>query len=204
MAFKPILFNTDMVQAILDDRKTVTRRLIKAKGKRYENESVDDWCVRWGHKSPYSVGDYLYVRESFMQTSHKRRIYKADYSLKELEFFKESGMKWTPSIHMPSTASRIYLEVTDVYAQELQDITEEQALKEGVFKNSNGNYSYQREWDIHGHDKEWTESARDCFLWGCWNSTLDKKSYKFHNWQTNPYVWVVEFRRLKDNEIIFY
>ena len=130
MSTKPILFNTEMVRANLDGRKSCTRRLVKG--------FVPDDAI-WGYtaftpkgyiscrgtfadgygekffKLPYQTGDILYVRETWSK-GLERYIYRADYSDTE-KFYrngKEIEMKWKPSIHMPKEAARIWLNVTDV------------------------------------------------------------------------------------------
>lgn len=152
MSTKPILFNTEMVRANLDGRKSCTRRLVKG--------FVPDDAI-WGYtaftpkgyiscrgtfadgygekffKLPYQTGDILYVRETWSK-GLERYIYRADYSDTE-KFYrngKEIEMKWKPSIHMPKEAARIWLNVTDVRVERLQEITEAGAEAEGAnFKN---------------------------------------------------------------------
>lgn len=138
---KPILFNTDMVRAILDGRKTVTRRVIPEHiiDKYYD---YDEWCncvmpsdihcVRAYEKqffidyTRYQKGDILYVRETW-KPAKNGYFYKADWEKESIADIT----KWRPSIHMPKEAARIFLKVTDVRVERLQDITEEQAVKEG-------------------------------------------------------------------------
>lgn len=146
---KPILFNTDMVQAILDGRKATTRRpcKIKINGVKpvthelcdiaeYPETNIDGLCANFYDnehfykgcaKPPYKVGDYLYVRETWCgigPVNAHDYIYKADDPL--------GSDRWHPSIHMPKEAARIFLRVTDVREERLQEITDEQALKEGL------------------------------------------------------------------------
>ena len=193
MSIKPILFNYNMVQAIIDGRKTETRRVINGKGERYPGESVYDWCIRWGHKPQYSIGDFLYVRESFMRKSKSNIVFKADYDLKELEFLKKSHINWKPSIHMPQEYARLWLEVLSVDAQELEDISDEDILKEGVYHTDKETYVYQREPNVE------YETARECFMNGCWDSTVSDRLFKSEN---NPYVWVYSFRVLPIEELL--
>lgn len=123
MKIKPILFNTDMVRAILEDRKTVTRRVVKPQPKK----EVDKIALERFHK-PYSPGDILYVRETWTQDGDVFR-YKAG--------FYDQNRRWHPSIHMPREAARIFLRVTDVRVERLQTIMddppgpENQIVKEG-------------------------------------------------------------------------
>lgn len=136
---KPILFNTDMVCAIKNGTKTVTRRAVRPHyrageagfrivtnahtGKYVRVEYFDEWEdeTRW-MAGPYHLGEILYVREAFFKDAG-RYMYKADYSDSE-KFYrngKEVSIKWCPSIHMPREAARIFLWVADVRVERLQD-----------------------------------------------------------------------------------
>ena len=133
---KPILFNTEEVQATLDNRKTVTRRVVKKStvdkfvlsqdGRLLGNFNAD--YPEWGtyptiDDAPYRPGDILYVRETFFE--YKGHFYyKADG---KHEGLARMGIyfKWRPSIHMPCKAARIFLRVTDVRVERLQDINDD-------------------------------------------------------------------------------
>lgn len=222
---KPILFNTDMVKAILEGRKTVTRRVVKPKYKgdyypiwKYPdrfiladgtNRKPGDWWQIWIDKvgspytctkPPYDVGDILYVRESFTKNNidnTSKYLYKAD--LVELLHEKPySNWKWKPSIFMPKEAARIFLRVTNVSVARLQDITEEQAKAEGA----KDPYNYQTdEWyDWH---KELSDKYEIAAFAGLWESTISPKDLDKYGWDANPWVWVIEFERTeKPNEWI--
>ena len=220
MSMKPILFNTEMVRAILDGRKTCTRRVIKPQpqsrlcytyassrkgciGKwTYPNRGVHEF---WGEEyklpenikdeelskqwnPPYHTDDILYVRETWHK-GLERYIYRADYSDTE-KFYqdgKEINMKWHPSIHMPKEAARIFLHVTNVRVERLQDITEDGAKAEGAIDNRGFIHSPDNEYDrIH--------TAKENFI-EIWNSTIKKFDLDFYGWDANPYVWVIEFER---------
>lgn len=148
----PILFNTDMVRAILDGRKTVTRRIVKHNVDAILNspyhkehpEVPDKALIEKLCRQPYQSGDILYVRETWKYYEKAARYgeafhiehriaYKADENRREIQKSSEwfEG-KWRPSIHMPQEAARIFLRVTDVRVEQLQDITEDQAIKEGI------------------------------------------------------------------------
>jgi len=129
---KPILFNTDMVRALLAGRKTVTRRVVKPQHLRVLDspyhkehpETPDKVLLEKLCEPPYRPGDLLYVRETWTQDGDVYR-YKAG--------FCDQNRKWRPSIHMPKEAARIFLRVTDVLMERLQDITELDILeKEGL------------------------------------------------------------------------
>ena len=138
---KPILFNTDMVRAILDGRKTVTRRVVKPQpvwsscDMRLVWKNVGWWregwnpieTITWKH-TPYRPGDILYVRETFFE--HKSHFYyKADGKHEVLAMLGIT-FKWRPSIHMPREAARIFLRVTDVRVERLQDISNDDLTRD--------------------------------------------------------------------------
>ena len=207
MSMKQILFNTEMVRAILDGRKSCTRRIVKPQQlvgllpdkckngvpeeflkekklmfKPYCN-MTDIELINTAYKAPYQRGDILYVRETWCK-GLERYIYRADYSDTE-KFYrdgKELEMKWHPSLHMPKDAARIFLRVTNVRVERLQDITVEDALAEGMDK-------YIR---LNGELDE--NSIITSFI-GIWNSTIKKSDLDRYGWNANPWVWVIEFER---------
>ena len=171
----PILFNTDMVKALLDGRKTVTRRIMKPQplfytGRKYifaDNECPPKWqcCDNIIDTYQYQAGDILYVRETWCKGSldykEEQYYYKADDN--------KLPCKWHPSIHMPKEAARIWLKVTDVRIERLQDIDDNGILKEGL--------------------------EIGCPFEDIWDSTVKKPDRKRHSWETNPWVWVIGFER---------
>lgn len=165
---KPILFNTPMAQAILDGRKTATRRIVKPQ------------------TEPFQIYDILYVRETWckghINNSQEQYFYRADENL-------DFPCKWRPSIHMPKEAARIFLRVTDVRVERLQDITEEQAKAEGAIDNRGFIHSYDNEYEI-------IQSARE-YVQEIWNSTIKKADLDRYGWNANLWVWVIEFERLE-------
>ncbi|WP_321833599.1 hypothetical protein [Clostridium butyricum] len=193
---KPILFNTEMVQAILDSRKTTTRRIIKVnnslefmgfkEGKALLGKGC---CIHETIKAPYMPGDILYVRETWgisnpmgdfaRNNMTAEYVYKAGYAKgKRIPITREQEKNlgvWKPSIHMPKVAARIFLKVIGVRVERLQDITEQGIKAEGVTE----------EWPPHAMDK----------FQELWNSTT-----KEYGWDTNPYVWVIEFKRINKSE----
>ena len=209
----PILFNTDMVLAILDDRKTNTRRILKfpkhiqkqenglytlfTEGTCYENQHLEE-IVNY-IKPPYQPGNILYVRETWVQIkdvpqwekfhrpnghpiSPEEYIYKAD-NVKVDGILPE--IKWHPSIHMPKDAARIWLRVTDVRVERLQDIDDEGAKAEGANWH-NGKHV--------GFEEKMNRSAIDRFK-EIWNSTIKPGNRNKYGWGANPWVWVIEFER---------
>lgn len=145
---KPILFNTEMVRAILNGEKTQTRRIMKPQpmfynGRKYvfkDDECPKKWeqCDNIIDTYRYQKDDILYVRETWSEGWEKGTyIYKADDKLADNPLFKYSTkLIYKPSIHMPKEAARIFLKVTNVRIASLQDITDKEAKKEGAnFKN---------------------------------------------------------------------
>ena len=204
----PILFNTDMVRAILDGRKTVTRRICKD-----ENEYVvPDMSFYDAEKRTYAVhnfadkehtdqlstaertcpicpGDILYVRETWSPVFVVPRRYLYKVECKEAE---NLPIKWHPPIHMPKEAARIWLKVKDVLVERLQEISEEQAKEEGAIDNLGFIHSPDNEYDsIH--------TAKEHFK-QIWNSTIKKSDIYRYGWDANPWVWVIEFERCEKPE----
>lgn len=217
---KPILFNTDMVKAILEGRKTCTRRVIKdvselefigisstdgdifdhaAFGYGNFNDIVNAKIVK-SIKAPYLPGDILWVRETWTKLYKvdangftqwdKEKIYYAADGDPDIELVDEDGflkedrrIKWKPSIHMPKSLARIFLEVTSVRAERLQNITTEQILKEGVV---------QRFPKVN--DRFTPDILSGGFI-ELWNSTIKRYERHKYGWKANPWVWVIEFNR---------
>lgn len=210
----PILFNTEMVTAILDERKTVTRRVVKPQPKmrlcyafagyghgkwhypdknaweywgeefkRPDNIESDELKRTW--TPPCHTDDILYVRETWFKDVN-RYMYKADYSFKE-KFYKngkEIVMRWKPSIHMPKEAARIFLKVTDVRVERLQEMDCEDAMKEGIDPRLCVNLAHTI---VKFHK--------------LWNSTIKKSDLDRYGWNANPYVWVIEFEKCEKPKV---
>lgn len=196
---KPILFNTEMVQAIIEGRKTQTRRIVKIpdgfefvtadKDKNVFLEHI--LCVQCYKqlKPPCKIGDTLWVRETWCRLQMldgnenwiegtERYYYRAGDWPECNMFLKDDGsysenVPWRPSIHMPRDAARIFLKVTNVRIERLQDITEEGAIKEGF------------------NEVPELFTAKDLFE-SEWNSIYSKRDYP---WAYNPWVWVIEFEK---------
>ena len=202
MSMKQILFNTEMVRAILDGRKACTRRILKdgipfdEKAEYWNVLKKGEWsgpiCSEYFIKqcSPYKPGDILYVRETWCglpvnkaghMRGHSIYYYKADGDL------RPEGWRgaWHPSIHMPKEAARIWLKVTDVKVERLQEITEVQAQAEGCNSGL-----------LTG-----ACTARGQFE-DLWNSTIKKSDLDRYGWEANPYVFVIEFVKIDKPEEI--
>ena len=190
MTIKPILFNTDMVRAILTGQKTQTRRLIKPQpiNPRWNNIGWLGWDDGHGHrmKSPCEDGDVLWVRETWYKDV-SRYLYRANYG--ENEHFYQSGneiaMHWHPSIHMPKQAARIFLRVKEVRVEFLQDIKADGISAEGITSIA------ATCGDMEIALVEWKN---------LWNSTIKKADLPKYGWDANPVVWVIEFERCEKPE----
>jgi hypothetical protein len=197
----PILFSTEMVRAILDGTKTQTRRVVKV-------DKPDEWEAEnncrdseYGANTPcyirrkvsteergiyyphYDVGDKLYVRETWADNipgCSNGITYRADH-IDPKGDGPANPMNWRPSIHMPKEAARIWLEVTDVRVERLIEITEEDAIKEGV-RVGIGGMPYFR--------------CQDAFP-ALWDSTIKNQDLPLYGWGANPWVWIYEFKRLE-------
>jgi len=198
----PILFSTDMVKAILEGRKTMTRRVIKPQptdaglefatacegefsawqddGLNLDEHSEDGGpCQRI---CPYGqVGDRLWVRETFVLTNYQTPVYRADF--KDVNGYYWSSIasdpkdvKWKPSIYMPRWASRINLEITEIRVERVQEISEEGAKAEGIEALKPSMCCY---------------TNRYCFE-VLWESINAKRGY---SWEANPWVWCISFKR---------
>lgn len=202
----PILFNTEMVQAILDGRKTVTRRCVKPQSKnacgfyvtfrKSDNAFMGvydyDEDERQFDKSqtpPAQVGDILYVRETwqyccrctkYSPVTHYKYCYKASNKSAFYGCIEECGeiCNWRPSIHMPKEAARIWLKVTDVRVERLQEMTASESAKEGIL--------LPEEYDIK--ERPYILAFADL-----WDSTVKKSDLNLYGWNANPWVWVIEF-----------
>lgn len=223
---KPILFNTQMVQAILTGEKTVTRRVVKLKySNTHHTIKTDKYGSRlieiqndvegethgrnpdgttWHRIRPYiepqppfRKNDILYVRETWnfcnmdaeeneitfiyrageREDATARTVKVSDEMLEKYEYsMTESNPDWRPSIHMPKEAARIWLRVTDVKVERLNDMTIEDCEKEGILCGNNG--------DIFAYIKGW-------------DSALKKSDREKYGWAANPLVWVIEFERIE-------
>ena len=214
---KPILFSTEMVKAILAGKKTMTRRVVKSIGNEMhykqllgdwvlsEPPEIKDGVLHWElqtdvddsrmfkTKCPYGqVGDILWVRETFcyddFDNGGETIYFKADYTEKEAkELFTDLELKWKPSIFMPRYAAKLFLKVTNIRVERLQDITEEDAMDEGV----KDPYDYQHP-DYYEQSHLRGVEINKCAFAGLWDSINAKRGY---GWELNNWVWVVEFER---------
>lgn len=219
MAIKPILFNTEMVRAILDGRKSCTRRLVKPQPDEKHTyplgfvtdstEKKEVGCFGFDineyggsiqyAKPPYQPGDILYVRETVWQKighyldvdGETKPSWYNEFRYVATDEKPETGWNYSwakrPSIHMPKEAARIWLRVTNVRIEQLQEITADGIRNEGLSSAA-----------VHCGDmeialKEWEN---------LWNSTIEKSDLDRYGWDANPYVWVIEFERCEKPENI--
>lgn len=223
----PILFNTEMVRAILEGRKTVTRRVIKNLDidendgiiTLYQKNEDDAFCISPSpieyakkamlHYSRYQPGDILYIRETwaFMNCTNcngdcrrpendppcydtQAIEYDDGDSISDGCFIYRAGCRtperitWRPSIHMPKKAARIFLKVTDVRVQRLQDMSLDDFLKEGALIRPEA---------FNDPDNAYLQ-ARNTFV-NIWDSTVKKSDLNCYGWSANPWIWVIEFNR---------
>ena len=231
MAIKPILFNTEMVLANLEGRKSCTRRIVKPQQligmlpDKCKNGAPEEflkekklmfkpYCdmtdaelIMTAYKAPYQPGDILYVRETWTEEGGKY-YYRADYDSDYLDpcetlsggypascrnhpgcdgcMATSTRIHWHPSIHMPKEAARIWLKVTDVRVERLQEITSQGAWKEGA--RCSCLYPVP---DCAGNKTAFIE---------IWNSTIKKPDLDRYGWNANQWVWVIEFERCEKPE----
>lgn len=224
---KPILFNTEMVMALLENRKTVTRRICK---------DIDNYNFEWGldrkpylgnyksferiepkkwgwvtlenvwqydlqikvdesknHllRSPYQIGDVLYVRETFNDEETHTVLYAADKEFidrgcKKVDdyLFMESEIRWKPSIHMPKKLARIFLKVTDIRVERLSSMLMIDFLNEGIELYRSDGLTVKDEIEIEYEFED------------LWNSTIKKQDLDRYGWDSDPWVWVIEFETI--------
>lgn len=201
MKEKPILFSTPMVQAILRDEKTQTRRIIKpqpeirifpcgTRKKYWTSDNPKLLHAKYIHQNYGEIGDVIWVRETFAKREFPAignpYIYKAE---------QEDGHyfgPWKPSIFMPKEACRIKLKIIDIRVERIQDISEGDAKSEGV--------------SLHERGKHWLNYIDQSYKMTqfIYNLYSAKESYKSlwtlingrDSWNNNPWVWVIEFKRI--------
>lgn len=209
MAIKPVLFNTEMVKAILEGKKTVTRRIIKPQPEGHPVLMGPDSCwpgyfaIQGTEKvicPPIQTGDILWVRETWrIQSAHRFEAdakieYKSGGPMEKVKFKCRLDYdrfiwnqpvgegKWKPSIHMPKEVARIFLRVTDVRAERLQSMGHEDAEQEGCWCDEGG-----------------LAMPLDKFA-EVWDSTIKPAYRPTYGWEANPWAWVIEFERCEKPE----
>ncbi|EDN6949719.1 hypothetical protein GUQ16_004263 [Salmonella enterica] len=213
-----MIFNGEMVRAILDGRKTQTRRPVKPQPELTERSGFSWNGVVFGSgsddretnrnfahvKCPFGKPGYrIWVRETFRVHSRASDVATLVYRASVRNSWTEQTHrvpvavcnkpaipeKWTPSIHMPRWASRITLEITDVRVERLHNISERDSLREGLFQlPASGRYCLQPGMQYFGMA---SSSAKEVYSW-LWASIYGEES-----WAANPWVWVIEFKRVE-------
>jgi hypothetical protein len=186
----PILFSGPMVRAILEGRKTMTRRVIKKPWLYGRENEYGRFQVNM-RECPYGLpGDRLWVRETWEYDDSRPNsyFYRADPAPDGFIENPEAAWRWRPSIHMPREASRILLEVTAVRVERLQDISVPDALREGI-ECDDAEERAMIEAIGDGDDRH-----KEAFA-NLWDSINAKRGY---GWDSNPWVWVVEFTPLPE------
>ena len=236
---KPILFNTEMVRAILDDRKSVTRRVVKpghlrvldSQYHKEHPEVPDKTLLEKLCLPPYQPGDTLWVRETWCK-AHGHYLYRAFPGIgmepeRQDAAMREMGLKWRPSIHMPREAARLFLRVTGVRVERLQESFFDQgdapikALQnEGIdigdqCRQCIENYGNpccndldpELEPDENGEDKNggsecgMLDEVRSDFA-KLWDNTVKPEDRATYGWAANPWVFVIEFERISKDEAL--
>ena len=229
MAIKPILFNTEMVRAILDGRKTCTRRLVKflpgenSQWTGYIKDGLmlyngrNEPCIR---KVPYQPGDIMYVRETWQylyELDGNEQIiegtgkyyYAATDTIPFDTYVDASGVThervpWHPSIHMPKEAARIWLKVTGVRMERLQEMKPVDVIKEGAYPDCwdcLNTYGESGSQCCYGTEEQCSQCDEVMMEWEkLWASTIKKSDLDCYGWDANPYVWVIEFERCEKPE----
>lgn len=220
MMERPILFSGPLVKAILDGKKTVTRRLVKLdRWSSVEDAGRRAWPVdrsRYSTGQPMAcpfgrAGDHLYVRETHAivpasayrcsreeDGSHVPHRVSPDgtgWAIYREGWTRSPPQRWLPSIHMPRWASRIDLEITDVRVERLQEITEEDARAEGVEsveERLSPNTCIGRDQTLTTGERMIDSPFRASFAW-LWDELYGDHA----TWKSNPWVWHIAFRRVE-------
>lgn len=213
MKSRGMIFNSEMVRAILDGRKTQTRRIVKG------TDGAVKFCKEWdingeeifvvlGEKDhtgmnpvfgaiscPFgAVGDRIWVRETWAEAgacAPDLKLYRANYPEHVPSIYENvppaEEIRWTPSIHMPRWASRILLEITDVRVEQLNAISEEDARAEGIIDGGCLNCGELEPCGCANPEPDATDAF--AYLW--------QSIYGQENWNANPWIWVIEFKRVE-------
>lgn len=185
---KPILFNSEMINAILDGRKSQTRRIIKPQPlnpKWSGSEWIETGCDDTKHfvlKCSYKVGMRLWVRETFITGTHIGHAPWVRYRATD-EADIPKGAKWSPSIFMPRWASRISLEIVDMRVERIQDISEDDAWDEGINEKEANKRPYINKYGV---------GCATAVFSNLWESINGKRGY---GWAENPWVWAISFKK---------
>lgn len=212
MRLKPILFNAEMVRALLEGRKTVTRRVVKPQpvldghlwklGGTAWSDSVLSVPVMLGHslynRAPYQHGDVLWVRETWCEVMGRKGKYLYRAYAGERDDTRDyviSHNTWRPSIHMPREAARIFLRVTGVRAERLHEIATIEAQQEGQPECTGGIMACGGPESCFDCEASYQNAIR--WFSSVWDSTIKSADRATCGWEANPWVWVIEFERIE-------
>ena len=214
----PILFNTEMVRAILDGRKSCTRRICKDGNEytvpdmnfynadrrtyavhNYADKKHTDKLSTAERSCPICPGDILYVRETWKKAPNGYYYYE-DWQKDDIA----DVTKWKPSIHMPKEAARIWLKVTDVRVERLQEMKPVDVIKEGAYPDCwdcLNTYGESVSQCCYGTEEQCSQCDEVMMEWEkLWNSTIKKTDLDSYGWEANQWVWVIEFERCEKPE----
>lgn len=204
MKERPIIFSAEMVKAVLSGRKKQTRRVIKpvpvtSDGMLAREVPVWLYPKEFVKYCPYGqVGDRLWVKQAFALNYKGQVLTKAEKEyvsemLDITEQTKSLDIKWTPSIFMPRKLSFLTLEITEVRVERVQEISEEDAIAEGVEYKTTNEHAYLRVLSQGKANRGNWPTPQESFgnLWDSFNA---KRGY---GWEVNPWVWVVSFKKLE-------
>lgn len=218
MAIKPILFNTEMVRAILDGRKNCTRRICKDANEyavpdmdfynadkrtyavhNFANREHSERLSTAERTCPICPGDILYVRETWKKAPNGYYYYE-DWQRNDIADIT----KWKPSIHMPKEAARIWLKVMNVRVERLQEMKPVDVIKEGAYPDCwdcLNTYGESGSQCCYGTEEQCSQCDEVMMEWEkLWNSTIKKSDLDCYGWDANPWVWVIEFERCEKPE----
>lgn len=192
---RPILFNTEMVQAIVDNRKNCTRRIVDRRILGYCCSIQDNGVPNVQriyeraadivhYLCSYQPMDILYVREAWCETP-SGYVYQADGNKTD---YLGNKIIWHPSIHMPKAAARIFLKVTEIQIERLQDISGQDVLQEGINTF------------VHPRADYFDMNQREAYK-ALWDSTVRKSDLEAKGWEANPWVWVIRFEKIDVDEL---
>lgn len=248
MAIKPILFNTEMVRAILDGRKSCTRRICKDANEyavpdmdfynadrrtyavhNYADKEHIEQLSTAERTCPICPGDILYVRETWQcwrahryeatadirfraggddvrlqfANGNTDSINRLDYDTFVHKWFSHNG-EWKPSLFMPKEAARIWLKVTDVRVERLQEMKPVDVIKEGAYPDCLdclNTYGESGSQCCYGTEEQCSQCDEVMMEWEkLWNSTIKKSDLDSYGWSANPWVRVIEFERCEKPE----
>lgn len=217
---RPISFKTEAVKAILDGSKTTLRRVISLQlpepdlelkgfldtGNGYFSKTCNKGIYIYTRPCPWRVGNVLYVQETWrhflgVHSGIDKVVRDGDDSSSEYEYKAtpitdptDRADKWHNAVHMPKQAARIFLKITDISAERIQDITDDAIAAEGI-KSFYNHFPDKPPFVVPDLGSEVFPTRKKAYE-AFWNSTLKTKEKEYYGWESNPYVWIVKFERI--------